>query len=410
MPVSTKSEKIRVLHPITRLIIGGAQENTMLTAELLDKEAWDVDVYCGPQTGTEGSLIEIVQERGISLTIEPTMVREINPIKDLMAFVRLTRFIKRNGYQIVHTHSSKAGIVGRWAAKMAGAPIIVHTVHGWGHHERQHPLVRALYIVLEKLTLPITDKLIVVSPRNIDKGLADGIGKADDYVVIRSGIELDRFGHPQVSREEMRRDLGIPQDAVVIGTVTRLSPQKAPLDFLQMVAALMARDWGDKQPNLYFVMVGDGPLRGDVEATARELGVADRVVLTGLRRDIPELMATFDIFALSSLWEGLPRVLPQAMAAGLPIVATKIDGTAEAVQHGVNGYLSSPGKPIELANAIADLVADSALAKQMGAAGRENVAEFGARRMVDQIDQLYRDLLARKGGSCGKNGVKSESG
>jgi len=388
--------KVKVLHPITRLIIGGAQENTMLTAELLDPTEWAVDVYCGPQTGTEGSLIETVQERGIPLTIEPTFVREINPIKDLMALVRLTRFIKRNGYQIVHTHSSKAGILGRWAAKWAGVPIIIHTVHGWGHHDRQHPLVQRLYIALEKLTLLITDKLIVVSPRNIDKGLADGIGRVDDYVVIRSGIELERFGHPRVSRAEMRESLSIPHNAMVIGTVTRLSPQKAPLDFLRMAAALLARDWGERSPSLYFVMVGDGPLRAEVETTASELGIADRVVLTGLRRDIPELMAAFDIFALSSLWEGLPRVLPQAMAAGLPIVATEIDGTAEAVQHGVNGYLSSPGKPMELADAVADLVTDSALAKQMGAAGCATVAEFGACKMVDQIDALYRDLLAVK--------------
>lgn len=383
---------IRVLHPITRLIIGGAQENTMLTAQLLRQEGWEVDIVSGPQTGSEGSLIEIVQERGIPLVLEPTLVREVNPVKDLLSIWRLARLMRQGNYTIVHTHSSKAGIVGRWAAKLAGVPVIVHTVHGWGHHERQHPLIRAYYIWLEKLTLPITDKLIVVSALNIDKGLADGIGKATNYVVIRSGIELDRFGHPQVSRTATRAAWGIPQDAVVIGSVTRLSPQKAPLDFVQAAAQVAQR-----YPQTYFMMVGDGPLRGEVEALATNLGIADRLVLTGLRRDVPELMAAFDLFALSSLWEGLPRVLPQAMATSLPIVATACDGSAEAITDGVNGFLVPPGEPVLLAQRLCQLIADPALAKQMGAAGYARVAEFSDRGMVNALATLYTALLTAKG-------------
>lgn len=384
------STRIRVLHPITRLIIGGAQENTMLTAQLLDNAEWDVTIISGPQTGVEGSLIETVQEQGIPLTLEPTLVRELNPVKDLLAVFRLMRFMKQGGYTIVHTHSSKAGIVGRWAAKLAGVPVIVHTVHGWAHHDRQHPLLRAYYILMEKLTLPITDKLIVVSALNIEKGLQDGIGNASDYVVIRSGIELDRFGHPQVAREVTRQALGIPLDAPVVGTVTRLSPQKAPLDFVR-AAGMVAK----ARPETYFVMVGDGPLRADVEALAAEVGIRDHLVLTGLRRDVPELMATFDLFALSSLWEGLPRVLPQAMATGLPLVATATDGSAEAVIDGVNGLLVPPGEPEQLAQALVRLLNDPVLARQMGAAGLAQVDEFSDKRMVAQIEALYRQLLHR---------------
>lgn len=364
----------------------------MLTAQLLMADGWTVEIVSGPQTGSEGSLIETVQERGIPLILEPTLVREVNPVKDLLVIWRLARLMRQGKYTIVHTHSSKAGIVGRWAAKLAGVPVIVHTVHGWGHHERQHPLIRAYYIGLEKLTLPITDKLIVVSSLNIDKGLADGIGKPENYVVIRSGIELDRFGHPQVSREATRAAWGIPQDAVVIGSVTRLSPQKAPLDFVQAAAQVAQR-----YPQTYFMMVGDGPLRGEVEALAAELGIADRLVLTGLRRDVPELMAAFDLFALSSLWEGLPRVLPQAMATSLPIVATACDGSAEAITEGVNGFLVPPGEPAVLAERLCQLVADPVLAKQMGAAGYARVAEFSDRGMVDALATLYRELLIAKG-------------
>lgn len=383
---------LKVLHPITRLIIGGAQENTMLTAALLDKRVWQVDVISGIQTGSEGSLIEAVRERGVPLTLEPSLVRELNPIKDALALWRLWRFMRRNRYVIVHTHSSKAGIIGRWAAWLARVPVIVHTVHGWGHHERQHPLVRAYYIMIEKVTLPITDKLIVVSPLNIEKGLADGIGDITDYVVIRSGIELDRFGKPHVQREAMRESLGIPLDVPVVGTVTRLSGQKAPLDFIR-AAATVARS----HPNAWFVMVGDGDLRPQVEALANELGIRDHLVLTGLRRDVPELMAAFTVFALSSLWEGLPRVLPQAMATGLPIVATAADGTAEAVEDGVNGYLTSPGEPLQLAERIVRLLDDPELAQRMGAEGLARVDMFSDRRMIDEIDALYRTLLARKG-------------
>ena len=251
------SHPISVLHPITRLIVGGAQENTMLTAQLLDKATWDVHVISGPQTGLEGSLIELIHERGIPLTIEPSLVREISPLKDILATWRLYRFAKQGKFRIVHTHSSKAGILGRWAAKWAGVPIIIHTVHGWGHHDRQHPLVRWVYIFLERITLPITDKLIVVSSLNIDKGIQDGIGEQDDYVVIRSGIELDRFGNPQRSPDEVRTELGIPLDAQVIGTVTRLSPQKAPLDFVE-AASLIAAEY----PETYFVMVWGWSITG----------------------------------------------------------------------------------------------------------------------------------------------------
>jgi glycosyltransferase involved in cell wall biosynthesis len=383
---------IRVLHPITRLIIGGAQENTILTAELLDKSAWEVDVVSGLQTGSEGSLIEDARSRGISLTLEPSLVREVNPLQDLRAVWRLRNLMRERRYAIVHTHSSKAGIVGRWAAKLAGVPIIIHTVHGWGHHDRQHPLVRAYYVLLEKATLLITDKLVVVSPQNIEKGLQDGIGRRDDYVVIRSGIELDRFGNPAIPPEETRNTWGIPLDVSVVGTVTRLSEQKAPLDFIRAAALILK-----EMPDTWFVMVGDGDLRPQVEALAEDLGVRDRLVLTGLRRDVPELMAAFDVFVLTSLWEGLPRVLPQAMASGLPIVATAADGSAEAVESGVTGFLTPPGDPGTLAGMVMQLLHNPGLAQRMGSTGKARVEEFSDRRMIAQIDALYRDLLVREG-------------
>jgi len=383
--------RIKVLQVITRLIVGGAQETVMLVAAMLDPARFDVHVLSGPQTGSEGSLQEQVRERGIPLTIEPALVREINPVEDLRALVRLTRFIRRGCYDVVHTNSSKAGILGRWAAWLAGAPIIVHTIHGWGHHDRQHPLVRRSYILLEQVTQRITDRLVVVSPRNIEKGLADGIATPAKYVTVRSGVELDRFRRPARPREAVRAELSIPADAPVVGTVTRLSPQKAPSDFVAAAAQVAAR-----RPDAHFVVVGDGPLRAEVEAQVAAAGLADCFHLTGLRRDVPDLLHSFDVFALSSLWEGLPRVLSQAMAAGLAVVATAVDGNAEAVEDGVNGLLAPPGDPQAMAAALLRLLDDPALAAQMGAAGRERAEEFGARKMVEDIAALYEVLLAER--------------
>jgi glycosyltransferase involved in cell wall biosynthesis len=358
--------RVRVLQVITRLIVGGAQETVMLVAAMLDPARFEASVLSGPQTGPEGSLQDQVRQRGVPLTIEPALVREINPAKDALALVRLARFMRRGRYDVVHTNSSKAGILGRWAAWLAGVPVIVHTVHGWAHHERQHPLTRRFYILLERATQRITDRLVVVSPRNIEKGLADGIASPEKYVTVRSGIELDRFRQPGRPRQAVRAELGIPVDAAVVGTVTRLSPQKAPLDFVKAAARV-----AEQRPDVHFVVVH----------------------LTGLRRDVPDLLHSFDLFALTSLWEGLPRVLPQAMAAGLAIVATAVDGNAEAVESGANGLLTPPGDPDALAAALLRLLDDPALAARMGAAGQARAEEFSARKMVDDIAALYEALL-----------------
>jgi glycosyltransferase involved in cell wall biosynthesis len=387
--MSISMTRVRVLHIITRLIIGGAQENTMLTAALLDPARYTVEVISGPQTGPEGSLTPEVRARGIQLKLLPSLVREVHPLKDPAAFIALARLIRQGRYDIVHTHSSKAGILGRWAARLAGVPIIVHTVHGWAHHDHQRPMVRRTYILLERITQRVTDRLVVVSPRNVEKGLADSIAVAEKYVTIRSGIELDRFRVPARPREAVRAELGIPQGAVVVGTVTRLSRQKAPLDFVAAAAQVAAQ-----RRDVHFVIVGDGPLRAEVEAQVSALGLAGRVRLTGLRRDVPDLLHSFDIFALTSLWEGLPRVLPQAMAAGLPIVATAVDGNAEAVTDGVNGFLIPAGDPSAMAAALLQMLNGPDLRREMGQVGQAMVEEFGAVKMVQDIAALYEALLA----------------
>lgn len=380
-------KKTAVLHVITRMIVGGAQENTLATVVGLDPQRYKIDLISGTQTGSEGSLLEEAERRGVRIKLLPFLVREISPIKDLRAFWALFAAMRRGRYDVVHTHSGKAGVLGRWAAWLARVPVVIHTVHGWSHHDHQHCLARGAYILLERITAPVTDKLIVVSPLNTEKGLKGGIGKAEKYVTIRSGIDLTAFETPSVAPDETRKGLGIPQDALIVGTVTRLSPQKAPLDFVKV-----AREIRKTCSGTHFVMAGDGPMREEVEKAIHDVGLTDCVHLVGLRRDIPDLLHCFDLFMLTSLWEGLPRVLPQAMAASLPIVATRADGNAEAVEDGVNGFLVDASDAEVCAEKAVSLLTNPEKRRQMGRKGYEKVSVFSEAKMVADIDHLYEQL------------------
>jgi glycosyltransferase involved in cell wall biosynthesis len=383
---------IPVLHAITRLIVGGAQENTMYTAALLDKSRFQVEVISGPQTGSEGSLIEEVRQRGVALTILPDLVRQVSPVHDLRALVKLARRMTARGYTIVHTHSSKAGVIGRLAARLANTPIIVHTVHGWSFHEHMPAWKKQMYIFLERLAASFSDAIIVVARADIEKGLRAGIGRPDQYHLIRSAIPLEAFDPGPVDRQAARGKLGIDENALVLGNVGRFSPQKNPLDWIR-VASMVARESAECR----FLLVGDGPLRGEVEALIAAEGLSQRTILTGLRRDVPDMLAAMDVFLLTSLWEGLPRVIPQAMAMGVPVVANRADGTAEAIEDGASGYLCQPGDLDCLAARCLELLSSRERRRAMGACGRAYaLREFELKAMVAQIAALYETLLAER--------------
>jgi glycosyltransferase involved in cell wall biosynthesis len=380
---------IPVLHIITRLIVGGAQENTLYTADRLDPRRYRVEVVCGPQTGSEGSLIEEARAQGISLTIMPDLLRQVSPLHDFKAIIALSRLIRHGGYKIVHTHSSKAGILGRLAARLAGAPVIVHTVHGWSFHDYMPPIARRIYILLERWVARFSDAIVVVTQKDIEKGLNAGIGHRGQYHLIRSAIPLDEFDPRLADGIPIRRQLVLPLDAVVVGTIGRFSAQKNPLDWIR-VASLI----GSARPQVRFLLVGDGPMRPQVEAAIKQSNLAERVVLTGLRRDAPQLLAAMDVFLLTSLWEGLPRTIPEAQAMGLPVVANRADGTTEAVQDGLSGYLCSPGDLDSIAERVITLVDQPVLRDEMGRRGRSAaLAEFDLSKMLEGIDQLYQQLL-----------------
>jgi len=384
-------QPIQVLHPITRLIVGGAQENTMYTAALLDKQRFHVELLSGPQTGSEGSLIEEVKQRGIPLTIFPDLLRQISPLHDLRALWNMKRFIQSGNYTIVHTHSSKAGILGRLAARLSKTPLIVHTVHGWSFHDYMSPMTRWIYILLERWIAHFSDALVVVTERDIEKGLQAGIGRREQYRRIRSAIPLDEFDPRLVDRQAVRQELNLPADEVVIGNVGRFSTQKNPLDWVR-VAGLV----GQAYPQVRFLLVGDGPMRTQVEQALQKAGIAERTALTGLRRDVPRMLAAMDIFLLTSLWEGLPRVIPQAMAMGLPVVANRADGVSEAIQDGSNGYLCSPGEIEQMAERCVELARHPLKRQEMGCRGQAYaLQEFDLRKMITSLEALYDELLAK---------------
>lgn len=385
--VTAPERPIRVLHVITRMIVGGAQENALLSCALADPRRFPSELLSGPETGSEGELHTETRARGVCHRIEPSLVRAVHPVRDLVALLRLWRLFRNGRWDVVHTHSSKAGILGRLAARLAGVPHVVHTVHGWGFTPGQSRLVFHAYVALERWCARACDVLVVVGNADRDEGLARGIGRPDQYRLIRSGIEVGAFRDVRVEAGDVRRRLGVPPDAFVVGCVGRLSAQKAPLDLVDAFGRLAAG-----HPHAHLVLVGDGPLRGAVEEAVARAGLGARVHLTGLRRDVPELLRAFDVLALSSRWEGLPRVFPQAMAAGLPIVATRVAGAADAVVPGESGFLVPPGDPAALAAALETLARDPTLLRRLGETGRARVEAFSAARMVRQLEAVYAAL------------------
>lgn len=386
-------EPIRVLHIITRMIVGGAQENTLLSVEGLDRRPeYEVTLVSGIDRGREGELLSRARAT-TRLIVVPEMGRSINPFSDLVAFWKLYRLIKQGRYHIVHTHSSKAGVLGRWAAYLAGTPLIVHTLHSLVFHDYQPWLVNRSWWLAKKICAPITDYFISVSQIIVEKAIAAGIAPPEKFRTIYSGMELDWFLNFKADTRAVRREFGIPPDAPVIGKVARLFPLKGHDQLMDAAPAIVARC-----PNVRFFLIGDGELLEHLQQRARELGILENFVFAGLieRERIPEMIAAMDVLVHTSLREGLARVLPQALAMGKPCVSFDIDGAPEVVIPNKTGYLIRPNDSAGLANALARLLTDSSLRQRMGEAGRRHVdPAFRAETMVAQIAEVYENLLAQ---------------
>ncbi len=379
----------RICQIITRLVVGGAQRIAVETALFLTRSGWETELWTGSQTGPEGSLADEARARGATLRIVPHLVRELSPCHDLQALLWLQRHLAAGHFDLVHTHSSKAGILGRIAATQAGVPVRVHSAHAWGMTPDTSPATRALYTWLERHAAQRTHAILAVSEAVRDSGLACGIGTPVLYTVIRGGIPIPP---PRGARDRAaaRALLGIPEAATVLGTVGRLDDAKDPLGALAGLAPLLA-----SLPDTHAVFIGDGKLRAAVEEGIRSAGLAGRVTLAGLRRDAAALMAAFDIFFLCSRWEGFPLVIVEAMACGLPCVAYDVAGVREALQDGVHGFLALPGDVHGWRDGLRRLIASPALRLKMGQAARATAErDFALQRMLADTLQLYERLLS----------------
>jgi len=376
----------KVVHLITRLELGGAQQNTLYCVETHDRARFDVGLWTG-EGGILDSRTRAIGDADVRLL--PWLVHPIDPARDAVAVLRLA-FMLRD-VDLVHTHSSKAGILGRAAARLAGVPGIVHTVHGWSFNDVQPAAARSLYVEVERAAARVTDRIVCVSRFDRDRGLLRGIGHASQYRIVRSGIDPSLYRAPAGARARIREILGAGPDDVLVGSIANFKPQKGPLDFV--AAAKIARE---RNPHMRFVVAGDGELRPAAERAIAEAGLGGFVHLLGWRDDVAELLAAMDIFLLTSLYEGLPRVVLQAMAAGVPVVATDTGGVAEVVLEGETGRLVPPGNPAAAAAAIADLAEDPETRRSLALTARSRLGEeFDRRRMVRDLEDLYDEVLGR---------------
>ena len=381
---------MRVTHVITRLIVGGAQENTVASVlGLRQKAGLEVDLIAGPTRGPEGSLEPALAGCSALLTIVPELVRPLHPWKDARAWQKLTGLFRARQPQLVHTHSGKAGVLGRLAAARAGVPIILHTIHGPSFGSFQGWSANALFRSAERYAARVTTHFVTVAEAMKRQYLAAGIGRPDQYTKIFSGFVLEPF-LDSTNDLQLRARLGLAPDDIVIGKIARLFKLKGHDDLFAIAPALV-----QKCPRIKFLLVGDGPWRGRLESRARSLGLEKHVVFTGLVAPsaVPPIVGVMDLLVHLSLREGLPRALPQALAAARPVVAYDADGANEVCLENETGFLVAPGDLPGLSERLLRLAQDPALRQRLGCRGQRFVQErFGVQHMVDDLYQLYLRL------------------
>ncbi|MEW6359238.1 MAG: glycosyltransferase family 4 protein [Planctomycetota bacterium] len=386
------TERIRVAHVITRLILGGAQENTLLTVEGLQRMPdYDVVLLTGPAIGPEGELIERARRNGVRLEIIAEMRREIHPVRDLRAFLRILCYLRRFRPHVVHTHSSKAGILGRLAARMLRVPVIIHTIHGLPFHPYEGRWRNRLYIALERLAARWSDRIIAVADAMIEKCVAARVAHRTKFITIYSGMEVESFLQAGKFRQETRKELGFEPKDIVIGKIARLFELKGHDFVLDAAPDIMA-----KHPSVRLLFVGDGLWRQRLAEKAKRLGIGDRVTFAGLvdPSRIPAMITAMDVVVHASLREGLARVLPQAFLCGKPVVSFDVDGAREVVIPGETGWLVPAESTAELKEALLAAIENPAHAEALAQKGKALCTErFPAEIMVERISSLYRELL-----------------
>ena len=385
---------MRVTHVITRLIVGGAQENTVASVlGLRQKPGVEVDLISGPTNGAEGSLESKFAGTPEILSVVPELVRPVHPLKDWGALRQLEKIFRKQKPDIVHTHSGKAGILGRLAARRAGVPVIIHTIHGPSFGAFQNGLSNFIFTAAERGAARATDHFIVVADAMKTQYLAAGIGQPRQYTKVFSGFPLEPF---LAARNDLtlRAKLGLQPDDFVVGTIARLVKLKGHDDLFTVAPELIRRC-----PQIKFLLVGDGEYRARFENLARSLKLERHFIFTGLvpPGEVPALVGIMDALVHLSLREGLPRALPQALAAAKPVAAYDCDGAREVCLENETGFLLRPGDWEGLKNRLLQLAKDAALREKFGRRGQDFVRQnFSVEGMVDGIYNLYLKLAAKK--------------
>ncbi len=381
---------MKILHIITRLIVGGAQENTLLTCRGLQDRGHQVTLLTGPSTGPEGSLVEQARAGGYTVLEHPALVRNPHPIKDAGAYFAIRSICRRLQPQVVHTHSSKAGIIARYAAWHEHVPVVVHTIHGLPFHPYQSRTINTAWIMLERAAARRCHAIISVADAMTATALQNRIGRLEQFHTIHSGMNTAPFLTPANTRAAARKILGIPLDRLVLGTIARLQPLKGHDDLLAITADLLAAC-----PQLHFLWIGDGVFQPRFDQMIAAHGWQDRFTLTGLvpPADVAELIPAMDILVHPSFREGLPRAVPQALLEGVPVIAYDCDGAREVCVSQRTGLLVPPGNRTDLKAAVLQLAADASQRTSMGQVGRQICRQmFDANVMVDNIEALYEQL------------------
>ena len=392
-------DSAKVIHIITRFDKGGSAENTFLTLRGLDRSKYDLTLIMGAldESNREDREWKSVQanlseaeKAGVRIIPLPGLIRNLHPGCDVKAFFGLLRILHEEKPHIVHTHTSKAGFLGRWAAWLCRVPVIIHTPHGhvfWGYFG---PWKTRCFVLLERWTARITRTIVTLTPQERDDHLRFRIAPEEKFAVIHSGVDLPLFDAAPHDRFKIRAELDIPPDHLIIGTAGRLTPVKGHIHLLEAAVKILAT-----RPDTTFVFLGEGELKMRLLEQAEALGVANKVRFPGWRPDVAAVMSVFDVFVLPSLNEGMGRVLIEAMALSMPIVASRIGGIKDLVTNGGNGMLVPPGDAAAIASAVLALLGNDQKRLAMGSEGRRMAGNYSAQRMVKKIEALYDQLLER---------------
>ncbi|MBF0619132.1 MAG: glycosyltransferase family 4 protein [Candidatus Omnitrophica bacterium] len=381
--------KKRVLHIITRLDPGGSTTNTLETVARLDTSKYEAHLVAGATADPSGKAAAFMRDRGIACTFVDELVREVDPGPDIKAFFALRSIIQKGAYDIVHTHSSKAGILGRWAAKSVGVKHIVHTPHGHVFYGYFSPLKTKVFITIERLTAYVTDRLVALTAAGVREHLEFKVGREKQWVTIPSGINLAEFKENASARMRIRREFGFQDHECVIICVARLEPVKGLGTLIEAVGILRSEG-----VHVRLLLAGGGGEEMALKALVFEKGLMDRVVFAGHRDDASDILNGADIFALASRNEGMGRAVIEAMACGKPVVVSRTGGLPEIVTDGVEGFCVEPGDALAFANALGMVVKDTALRGRMSeAAQRRATGEFSVETMVRKIECLYDGLI-----------------